>query len=348
VWAAGTRTLTTAIDNSATIAAAVWGSLTSGLTTAGSIGKLLADRIDAAITSRSTYDGSDTSGTTTLLGRLTSTRATGLDNLDATVSSRLAGSGYTTPLDAAGTRSALGLASASLDTQLDALPTAAEAATAVRSELATELAHLDADVSSRLAPDGTLATVTTLTNAPDVPTAEEISAEVWSTTVREVTGGTVDNLVNAPDVPTEAEIATAVRGELSTELARLDADVSSRLADADYEAPATAEAIATAVQAGILDEDDGQAILDAIVTAIGNSNVDEVALVAAIRADLERNGGTLATRLATADYSAPPTAAENANAVRDELEPELDRLVNTATTQEVADIVESAAALPEN
>lgn len=40
------------------------------------------------------------------------------DNLNATVSSRLATSGYTAPLDAAGTRSAVGLASANLDTQL--------------------------------------------------------------------------------------------------------------------------------------------------------------------------------------------------------------------------------------
>jgi hypothetical protein len=52
-------------------------------------------------------------------------------NLDATVSSRLATSGYTAPLSAAGTRTAVGLASANLDTQLDALPTNAELSTAL-------------------------------------------------------------------------------------------------------------------------------------------------------------------------------------------------------------------------
>jgi hypothetical protein len=52
-------------------------------------------------------------------------------NLDATVSTRLATSGYTAPLSAAGTRTAVGLASANLDTQLDALPTNAELATAL-------------------------------------------------------------------------------------------------------------------------------------------------------------------------------------------------------------------------
>lgn len=74
---------------------AIWDALTSALTTASSIGKLL------------------------------------VDNINATISSRLASVSYMAPLDAAGTRSAVGLASANLDTQLDALPTAAENATAV-------------------------------------------------------------------------------------------------------------------------------------------------------------------------------------------------------------------------
>jgi hypothetical protein len=160
-------------------------------------------------------------------------------------------------------RAAVGLASANLDTQLDALPTAAENATAVwsaatrtvtggtvdtltnapdvpteaeiaaavRSELATELGRIDANVSSRLAPDGTLATVTTLTNAPDVPTAEEIAAEVWSTTEREVTGGTVDNIANSTPVDA-SEIAEAVRTELTPELVRVsNAATTQEVAD---------------------------------------------------------------------------------------------------------------------
>lgn len=52
-------------------------------------------------------------------------------------------------ITAAVIRSALGLASANLDTQLDALPTASETASAVRSNLAAELAHIDANISSR-------------------------------------------------------------------------------------------------------------------------------------------------------------------------------------------------------
>lgn len=56
---------------------------------------------------------------------------------------------------------------------------------------------------------------------------------------------------------------------------------------------ATLSAIATAVEQAILNEGDGQQVLNAIVGAIGNTNVDEVALVAAIRADLERVGGAI-------------------------------------------------------
>jgi hypothetical protein len=133
-------------------------------------------RIDAAISTRSTYAGADTSGTTTLLSRLTSGRAGNLDNLDATVSSRLASASYSAPpsastvasqvrtelttelsridvatstrlasasysapLDAAGVRTAVGLASANLDTQLGDLPTATEVADAVLSRSASSV-----------------------------------------------------------------------------------------------------------------------------------------------------------------------------------------------------------------
>ncbi len=69
----------------AQIATAVWEDLTAGgdFGTVGSIGKLLVTDIDAAISSRSSYAGGDTAGTTTLLSRLSATRAGYLDNLSA-------------------------------------------------------------------------------------------------------------------------------------------------------------------------------------------------------------------------------------------------------------------------
>lgn len=68
----------------------------------------------------------------------------------------------------------------------------------------TKLANLDATVSSRLAPSGTLAVVTTLTNAPTVPTA--------------------------------SAIASQVRTELATELARVDAAITTRATPANIPA----------------------------------------------------------------------------------------------------------------
>lgn len=75
----------------------------------------------AVVTDRSQY--SLTSGTYNAITSNIDANSAKLANLDATVSSRLATSGYTAPLSAAGTRSAVGLASANLDAQLATLAT---------------------------------------------------------------------------------------------------------------------------------------------------------------------------------------------------------------------------------
>lgn len=59
-----------AVAMAAAAVQAIWDALTSALTTASSIGKLLVDNVNATISSRSTYAGGDTSGTTTLLSRI--------------------------------------------------------------------------------------------------------------------------------------------------------------------------------------------------------------------------------------------------------------------------------------
>jgi hypothetical protein len=105
--------------------------------------------------------------------------------------------------------------------------------------------------------------------------------------------------------------AAAIRAELATELGRMDQNISSRLASADYTTPPTTAQISAAVEGSLLDENDGQAVLNAIVGAIGNQNVNEVALVAAIRSDLERSGG----KLDSIPTDAAPSAASVASAV---------------------------------
>lgn len=83
VWAVGARTLTAfsfAVDISAAAVSLVWDKATSALTTVGSIGKLLVDRLDAAISSRSSHSAADVwaAGTRTLTSaaNITSTGGT--------------------------------------------------------------------------------------------------------------------------------------------------------------------------------------------------------------------------------------------------------------------------------
>lgn len=73
---------------------------------------------------------------------------------------------------------------------------------ALRAELATELARLDAPVSA----------------AGNAPSAATVASAVWGAAARTITGGSVDTLINSPDVPTESEIAAAVWNKSTTEL----------------------------------------------------------------------------------------------------------------------------------
>lgn len=141
--------------------ASIWAALTSGLTTVGSVGKLLVDNVNATISSRSTLTATDVwshaTRTLTSFGTLVAdvwsyaTRTLTLSPLNAsdvwtyatrelTSGSNISlakGTGVTgfNDLSQADVRSAVGLASANLDTQLAALPTAAANADAVWDEV---------------------------------------------------------------------------------------------------------------------------------------------------------------------------------------------------------------------
>lgn len=74
----------------------------------------------------------------------TDAAALGLSRLDAAISTRLASAGYTAPLDASGTRSAVGLAAANLDAQLAAIAAYIDAEiTTLLSDLAAVKAKTD-------------------------------------------------------------------------------------------------------------------------------------------------------------------------------------------------------------
>jgi hypothetical protein len=136
----------------------------------------------------------------------------------------------------------------------------------------TKLANLDATVSSRLAPSGTLAVVTTLTNAPASVTPQQIRAEMDAN---------------------------------STKLANLDATVSSRLATSGYTAPSaapTAAQNATAVWGAATKE-----ITGGTVTTL--TNAPSVPSAASIRAEIDSNSTQLAAvRAKTDNLPASPAA----------------------------------------
>jgi len=150
----------------------------------------------------------------------------GVENLDAATSTRLPSSSYTAPANSdisAIKAKTDALPSDPADQSLVeaaiagvTAPSAATVASAVRTELATELARVDVATSTRLATSGYTA-----------PTA----------------------------APTAAQNASAVRSELSTELARVDASVSSRLAGSAYTAPANSDVAAIKVKTDALNTD---------------------------------------------------------------------------------------------
>jgi len=73
---------------------------------------------------------------------------------------------------------------------------------------------------------GTGSTMQTTGTAVLDPAA--VATAVWGAATRSITGGTVDTLTNAPSVPTPSQIASQVRTELSVELGRVDAAISTR------------------------------------------------------------------------------------------------------------------------
>jgi hypothetical protein len=190
-------------------------------------------------------------------------------------------------------------------------PTAVE----IRQELdsnSTKLANLDATVSSRLAPSGTLATVTTLTNAPASVTPQQIRAEMDAN---------------------------------STKLANLDATVSSRLATSGYTAPSaapTAAQNATAVWGAATKE-----ITGGTVTTL--TNAPSVPSAASIRAEIDSNSTQLAAIKAKTDLlPASPAAtgdipSANITAIKAKTDSiNVDRINNTATLSQVGNLLAQA------
>ncbi len=142
------------------------------------VNKSIWDYLDAAVSSRSTYAGGDTSGVTTLLGRLTDVRA---GYLDAAIASRMASFTYTAP-DNTGIGNIYAIVNSEThgnSALLTAIGTRAPASTALSNVTWTDAkaAFLDALISSRSTLD---------------------AAGVWGYSTRLLTAGT--NIVLAKGV----------------------------------------------------------------------------------------------------------------------------------------------------
>jgi hypothetical protein len=100
-------------------------------------------------------------------------------------------------------------------------------------------------------------------------------------------------------------------------------------------------AVANEVEAQIIDDSDTEKVLEAIVNKINAmTDLDALtlaAIAAAVRTELTtelaRIDVAVSSRLATAGYTAPPTAAQNASQVRTELTTELGRIDAAVTTR---------------
>lgn len=264
----------------ANVADAVWNAATATYGSAGSYGLLVETNLDAAVSTRSTLNAAavnaevdtalaDVGLTTTVTGRI-----------DVAVSSRLASAGYTAPLDAAGVRSAVGLATANLDTQLSTI------SGYIDTEIASVLTAVDTEVAAIKAKTDNLPASPAAVS--DIPTAGAIADAVWDEALSgHLTAGSTGSSLNAAGSAGDPW-ATTLPGAYGAGTAgniignRLDAAVSSRLASAGYTAPLDAAGVRGAVGLASANLDTQ---LSALSTAV--ATVDGVADAILVAVDTE-------------------------------------------------------------
>lgn len=222
-----------------------WDALTSGLTTVGSVGKRIADYVDAAVTSRASA------------ADYTTARAAKIDYLDATISSRTDSAVWTNTkagyIDAAVTSRATtagvwDYATASISTagsigklltdNIDASVSSRLAAATYTAPDNTTISNIyartDVATSTRLAPAGITslsADVTTILGRVDVAVSTRADAAEWTPTRAARIDATISSrsTLTAPNVWDYAAASAITAGSLGKLIAdNLDATISSR------------------------------------------------------------------------------------------------------------------------
>lgn len=253
-----------------------------------------------------------------------------LGRVDVAVSTRLATAGYTAPLDAAGTRTAVGLASANLDTQLAALPTAGENADAVWEEAIADHSGTAGSTAEALNAAGAAGDPWT-TALPGVYGAGSAGHIVGNRLDAAISTRLASASYSAP--PSAATIASQVRTELATELARIDVAVSTRLATVGYTVPLDASGTRSALGMVSANLDTQLAALDTLLdTAISNiaalNNISTSQVLTQVNTALD----TAISELGVAAPTATPTLRTGLMLLYMALR---NRTTTTATTQTI-------------
>jgi hypothetical protein len=364
VWALATRTLTAGTNialakgtgvtgfndlDAGGVATAVWNAATATYGSAGSYGLLIETNLDAAISSRSTYAGADTSGTTTLLSRLTATRAGYLDNISSAAPSAAAiadavwdevQSGHTSAgtfglyLDAAvstvggGSLTTAAIADAVWDEVLSGHLTGGSTGASLNaagsagdpwtttlpgSYTGSQAGKIIADILTDTAVIGAAGAGLTA-----VPWNAAWDAEVQSEAADALTAYGASTLTTG-NIPTAAAVASQVRTELTTDLARVDVATSTRLATAGYSAPLDAAATRTAVGLTTANLDTQLALrtgyklasdgLDSVVVESGVNARQAISVIAASAAGVLSGAATTAVAVKGANSATTRIAA---------------------------------------
>jgi hypothetical protein len=183
-----------------------------------------------------------------------------------------------------------------------------------------------------------------------------IDADALATSaVTEIQNG----LATASSISTPAQIASQVRTELTTELARINVDLSTRLAAANYTTPPTTAQIATAVEAALLNDADGQALLAAIQTAVQalfdqQADIPVSTLVSLIAAQITADHGSGSYTTANVSALALEASVQAIKAKTDNLpsdpadQSELVTLINTKASQASVNAIPTTTLLAAN
>lgn len=258
----------------------VTGSVGSVATGGISAASFAAGAIDSAAIAADAIGSSELAATATaeIASAVRTELTTELARVDVAISTRLATAGYTAPLDAAGTRTAVGLASANLDTQLAALPTAGENADAVWEEA----------IADHSGTAGGTAEALNAAGAAGDPWTTALPGAYGSGSAGNIIGNRIDAAISTRATPaqvnSEADAALADVGLTTTITGRIDAAISTRLESASYSAPPSAATIASQVRTELTTE-------------------------------LGRIDAAISTRLASAGYTVPLDAAGTRSAL---------------------------------